>query len=73
MRIVSLAAAFAAVDRRYRTIRSGSGRAIGGLSEGGYGALNIGLHHPGRFRVIESWSGYQRADSSRPTAVRFAL
>jgi len=55
----------AAVDRRYRTIRSGSGRAIGGLSEGGYGALNIGLHDPGRFRVIQSWSGYQLADDIR--------
>lgn len=55
----------AAVDARYRTIRSGAGRAIGGLSEGGYGALNIGLHHPGRFGVIESWSGYQRADDVR--------
>jgi len=51
-----------AVDRRYRTIRSGDGRVLGGLSEGGYGALNIGLHHPGEFRVLESWSGYERAD-----------
>jgi S-formylglutathione hydrolase FrmB len=51
-----------AVDRRFRTIRSGSARALGGLSSGGYGALNIGLHHPGEFRVLESWSGYQRAD-----------
>ena len=37
--------------RRYRTIRRGSGRALAGLSEGGYGALNIGIHHPGEFRV----------------------
>ena len=37
-------------------------RALAGLSEGGYGALNIGLHHPGEFRVLESWSGYERAD-----------
>jgi enterochelin esterase-like enzyme len=51
-----------AVDRRYRTIASGSERVLGGLSEGGYGALNIGLHHPGEFRVLESWSGYERAD-----------
>jgi enterochelin esterase-like enzyme len=50
------------VDARYRTIRSGSARALAGLSEGGYGALNIGIHHPGEFRVLESWSGYQRAD-----------
>jgi enterochelin esterase-like enzyme len=51
-----------AVDRRYRTIATGAGRAIAGLSEGGYGSLNIGFHHPGLFRVLESWSGYMRAD-----------
>ncbi len=50
-----------AIDAQYRTLASGSGRAIGGLSEGGYGALNIALHHPGEFRVVESWSGYERA------------
>ena len=37
------------------------GAALAGLSEGGYGALNIGLHHPGEFRVLESWSGYAQA------------
>lgn len=51
-----------AIDRRYRTIRSGQSRAIAGLSEGGYAALNIAIHHPGEFRVVESWSGYQSAD-----------
>jgi enterochelin esterase-like enzyme len=51
-----------AIDRRYRTIRSGADRALAGLSEGGYGAINIGLAHPGEFRVLESWSGYERAD-----------
>jgi enterochelin esterase-like enzyme len=51
-----------AIDARYRTIASGRGRGIGGLSEGGYGALNIGLHHPGEFRLLESWSGYMLAD-----------
>ena len=51
-----------AIDRRFRTIPSGSARALAGLSEGGYGALNIGLHHPGEFHVLESWSGYVRAD-----------
>lgn len=50
-----------AIDTRYRTIPSGAGRAIAGLSEGAYGALNIALHHPSEFRVIESWSGYMRA------------
>jgi enterochelin esterase-like enzyme len=51
-----------AIDRRYRTIANGAARALGGLSEGGYAALNIGLHHPGEFRVLESWSGYEKAD-----------
>ncbi len=51
-----------AIDHRFRTIRAGSERALGGLSEGGYGALNIGLAHPGEFRVLESWSGYELAD-----------
>jgi enterochelin esterase-like enzyme len=54
-----------AIDSRYRTIRRGSGRALAGLSEGGYGALNIGLHHPGEFGVLESWSGYEQADALR--------
>src|SRR5438067_3682836 len=51
-----------AIDSTYRTIPDGAHRALAGLSEGGYGALNIGLHHPGEFRVLESWSGYERAD-----------
>jgi len=54
-----------AVDARYRTIARGSARALAGLSEGGYGSLNIGIHHPGEFGVLESWSGYQLADPIR--------
>jgi enterochelin esterase-like enzyme len=54
-----------AIDARYRTIRAGWARGLAGLSEGGYGALNIGLHHPGEFKVLESWSGYERADPLR--------
>jgi enterochelin esterase-like enzyme len=52
-----------AIDARYRTVRSSAGRTIAGLSEGGYGAINIALHHPLEFGVIESWSGYMRADN----------
>ena len=52
-----------AVDARYRTIANAGARALAGLSEGGYGAFNIGIHHPGEFRVLESWSGYERADN----------
>lgn len=47
-----------AIDGRYRTIPTGASRAIGGLSEGGYGAIDIALRHPGKFSVVESWSGY---------------
>jgi enterochelin esterase-like enzyme len=51
-----------AVDARFRTVRAGWARGIGGLSEGGYGAVNIAIHHPGEFGVVESWSGYMQAD-----------
>jgi enterochelin esterase-like enzyme len=51
-----------AIDARYRTIPGSRARGIGGLSAGGYGALNIGLHHPGQFSLLESWSGYELAD-----------
>jgi S-formylglutathione hydrolase FrmB len=46
------------VDSHFRTIGSRAGRAIIGLSAGGYGATILGLHHLGSFSVIESWSGY---------------
>jgi S-formylglutathione hydrolase FrmB len=46
------------IDAHFRTIRSRAGRAIVGLSAGGYGATILGLHNPGTFSVIESWSGY---------------
>jgi enterochelin esterase-like enzyme len=52
----------AAVDAHFRTIRAGWARGIGGLSEGGYGAVNIAIHHPREFGVVESWSGYMKAD-----------
>jgi len=67
------------IDRMYRTIPNGADRIIGGLSEGGYGALNIAFQHPGEFRVVESWSGYMTADGSileawgvRPSAALLA-
>ena len=33
-------------------------RAIGGLSAGGFGAVDIGLRHLGMFGTLESWGGY---------------
>jgi enterochelin esterase-like enzyme len=50
-----------AIDASYRTIASPAGRGIGGLSEGGYGAMNIALHAPREFSLVESWSGYEQA------------
>jgi enterochelin esterase-like enzyme len=49
-----------AIDRAYRTIPTRAGRAIAGLSEGGYGAIDIALRHPREFAVVESWSGYMQ-------------
>jgi enterochelin esterase-like enzyme len=48
------------VDANYRTIASREGRAIVGLSAGGYGAAILDAHHPGEYSVMESWSGYFR-------------
>jgi enterochelin esterase-like enzyme len=46
------------VDTRFRTIRSRAGRALIGISAGGYGAMQLALNHLGEFSVVESWSGY---------------
>lgn len=46
------------VDSHLRTISTRRGRAIVGLSAGGYGAVILALHHLPAFSVIESWSGY---------------
>jgi S-formylglutathione hydrolase FrmB len=46
------------VDRRFATLPRRADRAIGGDSEGAYGAVNVALHHLGLFSVVESWSGY---------------
>lgn len=45
------------VDSHYRTIASAQGRAIAGLSMGGYGAVLFSLQHPGAFRFVASLSG----------------
>lgn len=46
------------IDTHFRAISSRAGRALIGVSAGGYGASNLGLHHPQTFAVVESWSGY---------------
>lgn len=45
------------VDKRFRTIQSRYGRAIAGLSMGGYGAIKYGLKHPAMFAFAGSMSG----------------
>ena len=46
------------VDARFRTLASRTGRALIGISAGGYGAMQLTFHHLEEFSVVESWSGY---------------
>jgi|GEM_PF-240953 S-formylglutathione hydrolase FrmB len=46
-----------AIDQKYRTIAMREGRAIAGLSMGGYGAWRIALGSPGTFQCTASLSG----------------
>jgi enterochelin esterase-like enzyme len=55
-----------AVDQRWSTIADRNGRAIAGLSEGAYGAVNIALRHLDVFSVVESWSGYYNQSPNGP-------
>lgn len=48
----------ACVDARFHTVANRYGRALMGLSAGGYGAFNIGLRNLQQFGAVESWSGY---------------
>lgn len=45
------------IDTHFRTIKSGRGRAIGGLSMGGYGAMKLGLKYPEKFCSVTAHSG----------------
>jgi len=46
------------VDANLPTIPLARDRALEGLSAGGYGAIDIGLRHPGLFGTLGSWAGY---------------
>jgi len=46
------------VDHRFFTLPGRAHRVIAGFSAGGYGAVNIALHHPDVFGNLQSWSGY---------------
>ena len=56
------------IDGRFRTIPTRQGRALIGLSAGGYGAFNIGLRNLRTYAAVESWSGYFAATD--PTGLR---
>ncbi|MEE9571631.1 MAG: alpha/beta hydrolase-fold protein [Candidatus Neomarinimicrobiota bacterium] len=45
------------IDKNYRTIADRKGRAINGISMGGFGAMSIGLSHPELFCSVASASG----------------
>jgi enterochelin esterase-like enzyme len=46
------------IDRMLPTVAQRGGRAIAGLSMGGYGAMELTLNNPSRFGVVESWLGF---------------
>ena len=46
------------IDARFRTIPSRNDRSIGGLSAGGFCALNLGLRHRDLFSAVLDFSGY---------------
>jgi len=50
------------IDQQYRTIPDAQHRAIGGLSMGGFGAMNIAIHHPDIFGSVISIGGYYKAE-----------
>jgi S-formylglutathione hydrolase FrmB len=52
------------VDATYRTLPQSDERGIGGLSMGGFGAMNIAVHHPTIFGFVIALGGYYRAEGS---------
>src|SRR5262245_7795832 len=56
------------VDSHFRTIANRRGRALVGLSAGGYGAVLLALHHLDSYSVMQSWSGYFHPTNPSGTA-----
>ena len=50
------------VDQNYRTMPDRSTRFVGGASSGGFGALNLALHHQELFSTAMSFSGFIAAN-----------
>jgi S-formylglutathione hydrolase FrmB len=45
------------IDGRYRTVRSRAGRAIVGISQGGFGSTSYAARNPGLYGAVASFSG----------------
>lgn len=55
------------IDSRYRTVGARTGRAIGGVSMGGHGALQLALNNPGTYAVAGAHSlALRRASQALP-------
>jgi enterochelin esterase-like enzyme len=50
------------IDRLFRTVAAANGRALLGVSAGGYAAYNLGTRHPADFGVLAAHSGYFLAE-----------
>ncbi len=57
------------VDQHFRTIAARQGRAVAGISMGGYGALLLGLRYPAMFAAVASLSGV--VTSAQPSFEQF--
>ena len=45
------------IDKRYRTIANRTGRAIVGISQGGFGSMSYAARHPKTYGAVASFSG----------------
>jgi len=57
----------ATIDARYRTIANAAARAIGGLSMGGHGAMQLALSFPGTWSIVGAHSASLRIEGDAPT------
>jgi len=61
------------MDSRYRTIATQAGRAIGGLSMGGHGSMQLALNFPGIWSAIAATSPSLRPEGDAPTYLGFGV
>jgi S-formylglutathione hydrolase FrmB len=45
------------IDKNFRTVATREGRAVAGLSMGGYGSVKFGIKHPEKFFLVGTFSG----------------